>query len=84
MTAQFDTYEATTDPNGWVQVAVLGGDVHQIDLGEGKSVAQVLADANIEIETGQVVTVNGVPVTDFEQSLEPGTVVNVVSRVKNG
>lgn len=76
-----DTEQQT---NQWVQVAVLGGDVHTIDLTEPKTVNQVLGEAGLELGQGQVVTVNGAPVTDFEQTLEPNTVVNVVSAVKNG
>lgn len=78
-----DKHENET-PANWVQVAVLGGDAHTIDLADGKTLSQVLNEAEIQLEAGQVVTVNGTAVTDTEQTLEPGSAVMVVSRVKNG
>jgi hypothetical protein len=69
---------------GWVQVAVLGGDVYNVDHTEGQTVRQALEEAGVVREDGQVVTLNGTAVHDLDQPVEPGTVINVVSRVKNG
>jgi hypothetical protein len=84
------TAETTADdtpvietPN-WVQVTVLGGDVHNIDVTEGKTIAQALQEAGITVEKGQSITVNGQPVTDTNQALEAGTVVSVVRKLRNG
>ena len=68
----------------WVQVTVLGGDVHNIDVGEGKTVAQALEEAGITVQDGQSITVNGRPVTNTDQALEAGTVISVVGKIRNG
>ena len=68
----------------WVQVTVLGGDVHNIDVTEGKTIAQALEEAGITVQGGQSITVNGRPVTDTNQALEAGTVISVVGKIRNG
>ncbi len=67
----------------WVNVVVLGGDAHRLDYVDGMTVAQALEQAELQLERGQVITVNGQPV-DSEQVIEPGSVVQLTSRVKNG
>lgn len=73
-----------TTPGGFVQVAVLGGDIHTIDCVEGLTVGQALAQAEVTLETGQVVTLNGAPVLNMDETVEPDSVLAVVGRVKNG
>ncbi len=67
----------------WVQVAVLGGDVQQLDFEDGMTVAEVLQAAQIESTQGSVVQVNG-RAAAADEIVEPGSVVQVTSRVKNG
>ncbi|HVX24567.1 MAG TPA: hypothetical protein VG992_04495 [Candidatus Saccharimonadales bacterium] len=71
-------------PAQWIDVAVLGGDVHKLDYAAGTTVSAALEQAGIQLDRGQVVTVNGAPVQDQDQVLEPNSAVNVVGRVKNG
>lgn len=76
--------EQSVNP-GWVQVAVMGGDVQKIDIPqEGMTVEQAINDAGVTVPQGSVVTMNGQPVMDMNTSLEPNTVLTVVSAVKNG
>lgn len=70
--------------NGFVQVAVLGGDIHTVDCVEGLTIQQALTHAEVTLEHGQVVTLNGAPTQDLNQAIEPNSVLGVVSRVKNG
>lgn len=81
--APVDLDKDTATP-AWAQVAVLGGDVANIDVTEGKTIAQALEDAGVTVEHGQSVSVNGEMITDFEQPLQPGTVVAVVTKIRNG
>lgn len=84
MTSLTKNEQSEASNNGFVQVAVLGGDVRTIDYVEGLSIRDALLQSEVNVETGQVVTLNGAPVQDFDQTLEPDSVLNVVGRVKNG
>jgi len=76
-----DTAADTTTP--WVQVVVLGGDVHRLDYEPGMTVQQVLEAANLNPQEGQVVTINGAP-AGLDQTIEPNSVVQLTSKVNNG
>lgn len=67
----------------WVSLVVLGGDERRLDYVAGMTVAQALEQADMQLERGQVITVNGRP-ADGAQTIEPGSVVQLTSRVKNG
>jgi len=82
MTVTEGTDSAVRNP--WIQVAVLGGDVSTIDFQEGLTVGQALEQAGVQVANGQVVTLNGAPVQDMDQTLEADSVLNVVGRVRNG
>jgi hypothetical protein len=79
-----DATDTTAEaPRAGVQFVVLGGDTSKHDFEDGMTVQDVLDRANATVEDGQVVTVDGAP-AKTDQALEPGAVVQVVGRVKNG
>lgn len=77
------TAEADPAPAQWVHVTVLGGDTHQLDFTPGMTVAQALTSANLRREPGTIVQINGIAVED-DAVIEPNSVVQLTSRVKNG
>lgn len=77
------TAEAATENQGWIHVAVLGGDTRQLDFEPGMTVGQALEAADMRREQGTIVQVNGQPADD-DQVLEPNSAVQITARVKNG
>ncbi len=67
----------------WVQVAVLGGDLHQLDYASDMTVANALACANVRVKQGLMVQVNGRE-AQLDEVLEPNSVVQVTTKVMNG
>lgn len=69
---------------GWVKLARLGGQTAQIDLVPGTTVRDVLGMTDTAINQGDIVQVNGVPVTDLNTVLEPNSAVQITTAIRNG
>ena len=74
---------APTPTPKWVNVVVLGGDTQRLDYIAGMTVGQVMNNANLRLEHGQVITVNGQPAT-ANDVIPANSVVQLTSRVRNG
>jgi uncharacterized metal-binding protein len=68
---------------GWVQVAVLGDDLHQLDYRSDMTVANALALAEVDVRKGLMVQVNGRE-AQLSDPLERNSVVQVTTKVQNG
>jgi hypothetical protein len=71
-------------PDGaFVQVAVMGGDVQNIDFVEGMTVAAALKAAGVVVPKGAVVQLNGHRAQE-DDLLDANSVLQVTTRVRNG
>ncbi len=74
----------STSTAGVIEITVMGGDDHQVDFVEDKTVGDYLNEAGIDVEAGQSVSLNGEEIKDFGQVVYPEGQIVVASRVANG
>ncbi|HEX8227226.1 MAG TPA: hypothetical protein VF572_05155 [Candidatus Saccharimonadales bacterium] len=78
------TEPAAEDPTMTVRVAKLSGDTVTLDYSGDLTLGEYLAQANVTVDPGQLVTLNGRAALNMDEPVEPNSVVVVVGKVTNG